>query len=943
MTRIIQFLVLSSCVLTSQILCFEAAFADGTDSRLQDNGHGHNQAKKIAIQTLPRSTNASEQLQLPQNWKTKPAHTKNVTLEKLLPLPASRSETDKACWPVLRRYDGKHLAKIAMPLGGIGTGSVSLGGRGDLRDWEIMNRPAKGFTPEPANTYALSSLGPFFAIYVKDSKGKTQARGLEGPIDPSLYEGPFGSTAANHGLPRFRDCSFAAAYPLAQVMLSDKDMKVDVTLQAFNPLIPCDADKSGMPLAVLRYIVKNKTKEPLKISVCGSLPNFIGEDGSGEKGDYKGDFVLKSGRANRNEFRKGHSIKGMYMYSKGVAQRAPQWGSIALATTSTEKTSHRVAWLPSGSWGKPALDFWDDFSKDGVLEERVADPKDQMPMASLAVPLDLQPGQTLPVTFLISWHFPNRLSWTPHNNENDRVGNYYTTVYKDAWDVAEKAAAQLNELEEKTLEFASVFCKSSLPDTVKEAALFNLSTLRSQTCFRTEDGRFYGWEGSGNHIGSCHGSCTHVWNYEQATPFLFGELAKMMREIEFGHATDDRGLMSFRVNLPLERANEFNKAAADGQMGCIMKAYRDWQLSGDDEMLKKLWPKIKKALEFCWIAGGWDADRDGVMEGCQHNTMDVEYYGPNPQMGIWYLGALRSAEKMAAYLGDHKFASTCSKLYARGSKWIDSNLFNGEYYQQQVRPPKSESEVASSLRVGMGAKDPTHPEYQIGSGCLVDQLVGQYMAHICDLGYLVDRTHVKKSLSSIFKYNYRDDLYKHFNCLRSFALADEAVLLMADYPKDRPANPFPYFSEEMTGFEYTAAVGMLYEGLEQEGLRCIKNIRDRYDGLKRSPFNEAECGHHYARAMASWACVPALSKFHYSAVDKTMNFSSKAGDYFWSNGYAWGACSVSRNTNGSIKVLLSVLHGKLALSRFSLVDAGSIKFKDGFIISAGSKASFEIN
>ena len=169
---------------------------------------------------------------------------------------------------------------------------------------------------------------------------------------------------------------------------------------------------------------------------------------------------------------------------------------------------------------------------------------------------------------------------------------------------------------------------------MKEAALFNLSTLRTQTCSAPEDGRFYGWEGSGNHVGSCHGSCTHVWNYEQATALLFGDLSKMMREIEFAHATDDQGLMSFRVNLPLERSTEWNKAAADGQMGCIMKMYRDWQLSGDDEMLKKLWSKVKKAVEFCWIPGGWDADKDGVMEGCQHNTMDVEYYGPNPQMTI---------------------------------------------------------------------------------------------------------------------------------------------------------------------------------------------------------------------------------------------------------------------------------------------------------------------
>jgi hypothetical protein len=222
--------------------------------------------------------------------------------------------------------------------------------------------------------------------------------------------------------------------------------------------------------------------------------------------------------------------------------------------------------------------------------------------------------------------------------------------------------------------------------------LFNLSTLRTQTCFRTPDGYLYGWEGCGDQDGCCFGSCTHVWNYEQATPFLFGDLARGMREIEFGHATEQNGKMSFRVNLPLAFPST-NIAAADGQMGCIMKLYREWKLCGDDEWLRKLWPQARKALEFCWIEGGWDADRDGVMEGCQHNTMDVEYYGPNPQMQSWYLGALRASEEMARHLTENDFAATCRDLFERGSAWTDEHLFNGEYYGHEIRPPHDASKL----------------------------------------------------------------------------------------------------------------------------------------------------------------------------------------------------------------------------------------------------------
>jgi len=839
-------------------------------------------------------------------------------------------QTDGVEWPILKRYDEDHLRCIALPLGGIGTGTISLGGRGNLRDWEIMNQPAKGYIPVAAK--AGSTVGPFFALYVRTAGGETITRAIEGPIDVAEYEGAFGSTAVNHGLPRFRECSFAAAYPLGQVFLSDPDIPVDVTIKAFNPLVPADAETSGIPVAILRYVLHNRTDYPLDVSVCGNVPNFI------------------SGRGPTNQFRQTEGIQGILMRPGELNRFDRKWGSFALATTADGPVSYRTGW-PAKSWGGTILDFWDDFSGDGSVQQ---DPeRGLIPIASVAVKLELPPGALRDVTFLLAWHFPNRRTWTPARprrraakeeddlgaGDPDRVGNYYATRFTDAWDVAQKVADRLPELERATVRFVDAFCKSDLPEVVKEAALFNLSTLRTETCFRTRDGRFYGFEGCGDASGCCHGSCTHVWNYEQATGFLFGDLARSMREVEFAYATNDEGRMSFRVNLPLERAQQFARAAADGQMGTIMRMYRDWKLSGDDEMLRTLWPNIKKALEFCWIEGGWDADKDGVMEGCQHNTMDVEYYGPNPQMGIWYLGALRAAEEMARYVGEAEFAATCRRLFEQGSNWIDANLFNGEYYEHQVRPPADASEVAPALRVGMGAKDLTEPDFQLASGCLVDQLVGQYMAHVCGLGYLVDPANVRTTLKSIMKYNLRDGMHGHFNNMRSFVMGDESGLLMASYPKGRPERPFPYFAEVMTGFEYTAAVGMLYEDLTEDGLRCITNIRDRYDGRKRSPFDEAECGHHYARAMASWAAVLALTGFHYSGVDQSMTFTPQDGTFFWSNGYAWGTCHMKVDDERG-EVRLSVLHGDLALSRFILTDFGEVRFEKMLKLHAGEVFQF---
>jgi non-lysosomal glucosylceramidase len=822
-------------------------------------------------------------------------------------------------WPVLAHYDSNHLRRIALPIGGIGTGTVSLGGRGDLRDWEVMNRPAKGFVPRGQSNGCL----PFFALYARTAK-QAVTRLLEGPLELDEYEGASGSPVPNHGLPRFRNVSFSAAYPLGQVFLTDPRVPLQVTLQAFNPLVPADVESSSLPAAFMRWVLTNPTDEAIEAAVCASMPNFIGIDGSLTKKDWVNNQSMYGAKGNLNQAHASGAIQGIFMKSEGVPAESEAWGTMALATTAQDGVTHMLSWnRGTAGWGSDLLAFWDDFSADGMLEDVAAKGED-IPMASLAVRVTIPAGETRSIPFLLAWHFPNRNTWTPEGEckdgccqAGDRLTNHYAVQFPDAWEAAEYAAAHWAQLEEKTLSFVNAFCSSDLNAAVKEAALFNLSTLRSQTCFRSADGRFYAWEGCADHGGCCHGSCTHVWNYEQATAFLFGDLAKIMREVEFGQCTDEGGLMSFRVNLPVERAQKFARAAADGQMGTIMKMYRDWQLSGDEAMLRRLWPQVKAALAFCWVEGGWDADRDGVMEGCQHNTMDVEYYGPNPQMESWYLGALRAGEEMARYLGDDSFAAECGRLYANGRAWTDANLFNGEFYIHEVRPAQSQADIHPGLLLGMGAKDLSHPDYQLGPGCLVDQLVGQYMAHVCGLGYLLEPEHVQTTLRSILKYNYKENFSDHFNCMRSYVLGDESALLMASYPHERPANPFPYFTEVMTGFEYTAAVGMIYEGQVEEGLKCIRSIRERYDGRKRSPFDEAECGHHYARAMASWAAVLALSGFQFSAVEQSMRFAPRSGQHFWSTGSAWGTCAVVKNDAGW-RAELAVLHGEIAMRWFGL-------------------------
>jgi hypothetical protein len=401
-----------------------------------------------------------------------------------------------------------------------------------------------------------------------------------------------------------------------------------------------------------------------------------------------------------------------------------------------------------------------------------------------------------------------------------------------------------------------------------------------------------------------------------------------LRKAAFGYSMDDAGAIHFRQLLP-EGKGRSGFAATDGQMGQILHAYLDWQLSGDTEWLKELWPRLKKALEFSWVKGGWDADKDGVMEGVQHNTYDVEFYGPNPQSGIYYLGALRAAEEMARALDDMAAADEYRRLFTSGSQWIDANLFNGEYYIQKVRGVSRE-EIAPALTSSMGADDPKNPEYQMGEGCLVDQLVGQYLADIAGLGPLLEPKNIRKALESILRYNSRKTLEDHDSVQRIYAVNDEAALLICDYGKrPRPRIPFPYFAEAWTGLEYMAGAQMMYSDLVSQGVEIFQNARMRHDGERRNPWNEPECGHHYARAMSAWSGMVALSGFLYHgarrSVSVTPRWGQGLGRCFWSTGAGWGTYARTRDKAGGVRLAIEVLHGSLPCQSCELEGAGRTK------------------
>jgi uncharacterized protein (DUF608 family) len=789
------------------------------------------------------------------------------------------------------------VAKFLM--GGIGAGNFSIGSRGQLCDWEIFNNPGVG----KKLPYT------FFAVRTEDGRGKVDVRILESRLLPP-YERSHGYASwDNAGIPRFENSKINGEVSRVSVVLHDNTSPVNVEMTGFSPFIPLDEDNSGIPASVIRYKITNKTDGQLKVSLAGSLANAVGF-----KGYSRFSAMLQDGNP-RNSIIKENGLAGLNMTSD-LPRDHLQFGSMALCTSTKEHVTLKPEWKKS-QWWDGAHDFWYDFVNNGQLDEAgagisfasaIQNPSSRLKIGSLCVDFELEERGEKEIEFIISWYFPNRPArWTGHIFHEDDTGlithNYYFRLFNSALDACFYLNKNLSKLEALSDSFRRTLYDTTLPAVMIQAMDANITVLRSTTCFRIEDGTLLGWEGCFDDGGSCEGSCSHVWNYQQTLAFLFPKLERSMRKVNFLMETADDGFMAYRSNTVFgyERFTKL-PPAADGQMGTIVQLYRDWKYSGDDEFLKKMWSKAVLALDYAFER--WDTDGDFVFDGEQHNTYDIEFYGINSMINSIFYAALKAGYEMADYLGDKDRASKYLDAFEKGSKRMDELLFDGEYYRQLL-------------------KDKDTYNYQYYEGCLSDQVFGQELAHIAGLGYILPEEHVKKAVYSVYKYNFRKSIGQHINVQRTYAINDDGGLICCTWPKSqKPKIPFVYSDEVWTGIEYQVAVHLIYEGFFNEALDIVTAVRDRYDGIKRNPWNEVECGNHYVRSMASWGLLIAASGYTFDLVNGAISFEPKInGDNFscfFSTAGCWGKYTQKKNKRtDKIERSIEILYG--GLNRVKLV------------------------
>ena len=841
---------------------------------------------------------------------------------------------------VYRTFSPPALLQIAMPMGGLGAGCVCLNGYGGLQDFAIRNRPATTALPDSHGEHEAA----FALLHIKGERPVTRL--IEGPMPKEkLYDQGLQGQGYRHGghegMPRFSHCAFDAGYPFGVARLEDPALPLKVSVTGWSPFIPRDDVHSGMPCAMIEYRFENTGDAEVEFEFSYHLTHLAGD----ESPTGPGRFMSAHTSVIAGEAGEPRGVR----YGSALPANTESYGSAALCAVGWTPRV-KAMWL-RGGWFDGISALWREVSTGRFSENDGAEPVEHPGSrtgGSILGQATLKPGETAAFPIVIAWHFPNSdltIGQIPAAESDCGPGcdcfapstaapawrPFYAGQWPDAEAVARYAATHYESLRARTLAFQHALASSTIPEEAIDAVASNLAILKSPTVLRQENGNVWAWEGCFTETGCCSGSCTHVWNYAQAMPHLFPKLERTLREQELARSMDETGNINFRAALPDGPTLHGGHAAADGQLGGILKLCRDWLISGDTEWMERMYPMAKRSLDYCIAT--WDPHRLGGLFEPHHNTYDIEFWGPDGMCGSVYVGALSAMSRMARRLDRAEDAASYEALAQKAARFMADELFNGEYYQQKVQWEglRDTSFLESIAGVDASSNEMKRllaaegPKYQYGSGCLSDGVIGAWMSTIYGIETPMDREQIRSTLSAIFRHNFKEDLFEHV-CLQrpGYALGHEAGLILCAWPRgEKPTLPFVYSDEVWTGIEYQVASHLIEEGFVTEGLAIVRAVRGRYDGHVRNPFNEYECGSYYARAMASYAVLNSLSGFRYCAVTRTLWFAPKLEldtfEAFFSAETGFGSIRLSGDT-----LTIEMVEGELIVDRLVLGHGGGV-------------------
>ena len=770
-------------------------------------------------------------------------------------------------------YSGKNLTGIDFPVGAVGGSVIRMNGKAERQWWQIFNnfeeRAGSGIVPNS-----------FFALRTT-IKNNTVVRALQ--------------TSSVGDFTAMDSLNFQGEFPLGWYNFGDVALPVEVSMEAYNPLIPMDLKNSAIPTGIFNIKVKNTSDSKVAINLLATQQNAVGFTGY--------DTIVGPN---------SRSAKG-YGQNKNTILKQNDRTSLQMTgpAGSMQLSAHAGNVSYTSSW-KDVSALYTDFSGDGELtgEKTASSPEAGMTVdGALATGFSLQPGEEKTITFVLSWHFPKGTFGRSDIPEWTFIegGSMYENWWENADAVDDYVTENIDYLDKTTRLYHETMYSSTVPRYVLDRISSNLCVLKSPTTFWTKDGYFGIWESTSNKE-EWFGNCKHVIHYAQGHARVFPELGRTLRKQDLNTLT--------REGFLPNRDGEWNDAM-DGHFGSILGVYREHLMSDDKAFLSSAWPRTRKAMDFA--ISTYDSDRDGMMSGAYHNTLDCHSSGTSPWIGSLYIAALRASAQMALLMSEEEVSAEYANLANTAAKKQNEELWSEELGYYIAKP-----ENLPNTRV-------------MDKACGLDMLLGQWWANQLNLGQIYPLDRSLKGLEAIHRINrFTED--GNPRPYRDFLGNNDTGWQMFVHPGTVPSNSIHYYCEVMSGFEYSAAATMMQHGMVDEGLEIVEEISKRYDGRFRgpdevtaannapvfgsgSPFGEDECGDFYARAMSSWSVLLALQGYIYDGPQQSIGFKPEITpeDHasFFTTSTAWGLFTQTQSQSAQ-KAEIAVKFGTAQLKNIVL-------------------------
>lgn len=712
-------------------------------------------------------------------------------------------------------YTSDQKVKSGVPLGGLGAGKLEILPNGLLDHFTFLSG-CHNPVSSSADGMPQGILGFHFALMTADKKRST-ARWLQ--------------TVPMAEDPTVTRITYKGTFPFAELSYEDESLPVRCELEAYAPFVPKDEKDSGLPVAVFRFRLKNPWERPVTAALLMTGRNIVGEWGVGRF----------------NQVTETKDALHVGFYNKKTAGPDPLAGEVCLSLL--KRPSLEATYL--GEWNmqrkpfvfdKKALDCreaWEPFRGDGKLlntnSEQVVVSESVQLGGALAARCVLKARSSSTVTFVVSWYAAAA-----------GEGRMYQNHFRGARDAAAYVAAREKELHEKTRAFTKSVESLKGEAWLKDALLNNLYPFSSSTVW-TKRSRFGAFEAPQ----VCPLCETLDVRFYASLPLLhlFPALeARCM--MQFADAQRPQGYVPHdlgykRTDLPSNSTNALMWKDLNAKF--ILLAYRDYLWTKDEAALKKLYPFVKKA--FYWLAAT-DKNRDGLPddEGADQ-TFDLwDLYGAGAYVSGLFLAALLALEKMAVLMNDAAVAKEAHQGFRKGRASFDKKLWNKSYYMAYNNAQESltEKQLAHHTKTR-----------KVSPACTAGQLVGQWAAHVLDLGYIVAPEKVKKAVATILKRNAQASAFGVVN----------SVMPSGERDKSNSHSQHCWF-----GLGYVVAGLAIYEGFEKEGLELAQKTWNAASARSLNPWNQPDMysatdgtylfGDHYMRNMVAWSLVGALGKKH---------------------------------------------------------------------------------